>query len=141
MIRRPPRSTLFPYTTLFRSFLWGSFSGVVHDLVRVAHEGVEGVDVGPHIPGQQLRREVVGLAVRTLHPAAEIVALGEREPAVELDAGRGVEAHYYRPSSLPMRCATSRAPMVTSGTPVPGRVLAPTKYRPSTLLETIGGRK
>src|SRR3712207_7388207 len=24
MIRRPPRSTLFPYTTLFRSFLVGS---------------------------------------------------------------------------------------------------------------------
>src|SRR5256885_12343452 len=24
MIRRPPRSTLFPYTTLFRSLLWGS---------------------------------------------------------------------------------------------------------------------
>src|SRR3712207_8850970 len=22
MIRRPPRSTLFPYTTLFRSFVW-----------------------------------------------------------------------------------------------------------------------
>src|SRR3712207_7196642 len=22
MIRRPPRSTLFPYTTLFRSYLW-----------------------------------------------------------------------------------------------------------------------
>src|SRR2546426_8518345 len=27
MIRRPPRSTLFPYTTLFRSvFLYGSFA-------------------------------------------------------------------------------------------------------------------
>src|SRR3712207_8719425 len=28
MIRRPPRSTLFPYTTLFRSFnrVWGSCS-------------------------------------------------------------------------------------------------------------------
>src|SRR3712207_8687225 len=25
MIRRPPRSTLFPYTTLFRSFLWLSW--------------------------------------------------------------------------------------------------------------------
>src|SRR3712207_7457864 len=25
MIRRPPRSTLFPYTTLFRSFPWGTF--------------------------------------------------------------------------------------------------------------------
>src|SRR3712207_8372716 len=24
MIRRPPRSTLFPYTTLFRSMRWGS---------------------------------------------------------------------------------------------------------------------
>src|SRR2546427_4516126 len=24
MIRRPPRSTLFPYTTLFRSALWAS---------------------------------------------------------------------------------------------------------------------
>src|SRR2546430_8627828 len=26
MIRRPPRSTLFPYTTLFRSERWGSRS-------------------------------------------------------------------------------------------------------------------
>src|SRR3712207_8037383 len=25
MIRRPPRSTLFPYTTLFRSTPWGSW--------------------------------------------------------------------------------------------------------------------
>src|SRR5690348_17694227 len=36
MIRRPARSTLFPYTTLFRSGLWaqatnGSISGVVQD--------------------------------------------------------------------------------------------------------------
>src|SRR2546422_1899402 len=26
MIRRPPRSTLFPYTTLFRSYLPGSYN-------------------------------------------------------------------------------------------------------------------
>src|SRR5438874_4120259 len=26
MIRRPPRSTLFPYTTLFRSHRWGWFT-------------------------------------------------------------------------------------------------------------------
>src|SRR3712207_8072530 len=26
MIRRPPRSTLFPYTTLFRSHVWSTFS-------------------------------------------------------------------------------------------------------------------
>src|SRR5256884_9030845 len=35
MIRRPPRSTLFPYTTLFRSLLWRKLveqapSGVFH---------------------------------------------------------------------------------------------------------------
>src|SRR3712207_7666583 len=28
MIRRPPRSTLFPYTTLFRSWVWVGPSGV-----------------------------------------------------------------------------------------------------------------
>src|SRR5256885_10104499 len=27
MIRRPPRSTLFPYTTLFRSFTWLNSGG------------------------------------------------------------------------------------------------------------------
>src|SRR5258708_21521058 len=29
MIRRPPRSTLFPYTTLFRSRIHGRFEGAV----------------------------------------------------------------------------------------------------------------
>src|SRR5574343_1601199 len=32
MIRRPPRSTLFPYTTLFRSVISASIEGVVHTL-------------------------------------------------------------------------------------------------------------
>src|SRR2546422_8501533 len=36
MIRRPPRSTLFPYTTLFRS-------RVQHDLARLA--GADGLEV------------------------------------------------------------------------------------------------
>src|SRR5256885_12724970 len=34
MIRRPPRSTLFPYTTLFRSVLFVK----VHDTVGVLHD-------------------------------------------------------------------------------------------------------
>src|SRR5437899_8115637 len=33
MLRRPPRSTLFPYTTLFRSHLWTS-ARLRHDLSR-----------------------------------------------------------------------------------------------------------
>src|ERR1044071_1728820 len=32
MIRRPPRSTLFPYTTLFRSPCWLGDSGQRHDI-------------------------------------------------------------------------------------------------------------
>src|SRR2546430_7027328 len=36
MIRRPPRSTLFPYTTLFRSYL----TGTIHEDAR-SHFGYE----------------------------------------------------------------------------------------------------
>src|SRR3712207_6960232 len=34
MIRRPPRSTLFPYTTLFRSVVGSDFSEGMLDLAR-----------------------------------------------------------------------------------------------------------
>src|SRR5256885_7208886 len=36
MIRRPPRSTLFPYTTLFRS-LWFSVNSVAPSRLTTAH--------------------------------------------------------------------------------------------------------
>src|SRR5256885_4697609 len=60
MIRRPPRSTLFPYTTLFRSLLFGHFVGTARPSDfpstcmldfwitsfsnRPAHDCVSGVD-------------------------------------------------------------------------------------------------
>src|SRR5688572_32985495 len=34
MLRRPPRSTLFPYTTLFRSIIGGVSDGVIRGLVK-----------------------------------------------------------------------------------------------------------
>src|SRR2546430_15070376 len=34
MIRRPPRSTLFPYTTLFRSSSWHNMAAVSETMVR-----------------------------------------------------------------------------------------------------------
>src|SRR3712207_8327047 len=37
MIRRPPRSTLFPYTTLFRSTLFGAVAYVVLFFVVAAY--------------------------------------------------------------------------------------------------------
>src|SRR3712207_8128067 len=38
MIRRPPRSTLFPYTTLFRSLLQQDAAGVLGVLARLGLE-------------------------------------------------------------------------------------------------------
>src|SRR2546427_4267806 len=49
MIRRPPRSTLFPYTTLFRSLIavkvlsrtgGGTFAGIIAGVVYAANVGV-----------------------------------------------------------------------------------------------------
>src|SRR5258707_4996812 len=57
MIRRPPRSTLFPYTTLFRSPV-GS-----QDLQRVRHApGHPAIDVGEHIAVLELEARVPGRA-------------------------------------------------------------------------------
>src|SRR5256885_2913695 len=47
MIRRPPRSTLFPYTTLFRSFTWSE---------RVRTEGKRVSPEGKHIRARCNRR-------------------------------------------------------------------------------------
>src|SRR5256886_9015699 len=42
MIRRPPRSTLFPYTTLFRSPHAAELLQDGHGLFRIAHQGALG---------------------------------------------------------------------------------------------------
>src|SRR3712207_8259491 len=47
MIRRPPRSTLFPYTTLFRSLTNRDATRMVHPLVKWSHEPARAEDV-PH---------------------------------------------------------------------------------------------
>src|SRR2546421_6992787 len=58
MIRRPPRSTLFPYTTLFRSYVCRS---ELHDLW--AARGVAAAVHGRHRGGRHL-------AISELHPWA-----------------------------------------------------------------------
>src|SRR5438477_9763699 len=44
MIRRPPRSTLFPYTTLFRSIVGGGSGGRAAPVNEVAGVGRSGRD-------------------------------------------------------------------------------------------------
>src|SRR2546422_2571156 len=61
MIRRPPRSTLFPYTTLFRSRPRRQLRGVV--ALQTPGEIVE-VDHGPGVPDARQIRMPVGQARR-----------------------------------------------------------------------------
>src|SRR3712207_8353094 len=53
MIRRPPRSTLFPYTTLFRSELACLLGGQRLD-GRSELAGVPGVDLLGDVPGERV---------------------------------------------------------------------------------------
>src|SRR5947207_11788241 len=56
MIRRPPRSTLFPYTTLFRSYGAGlDAHGVDHQ--RVAFVVPDRIALAGHYEGDTLRSE------------------------------------------------------------------------------------
>src|SRR2546422_7793146 len=58
MIRRPPRSTLFPYTTLFRS------SGVNPNWPSIGY-------AGPHRRASQAAREPSEFSIESLRPANE----------------------------------------------------------------------
>src|SRR2546425_8629057 len=96
MIRRPPRSTLFPYTTLFRSLLLdlGLDVGEVADGSRQLPHGhgrprpPEALEVPPglRVPHRHLQAERRRLGVNAVSPADDqgvLVAagpLGERRP-------------------------------------------------------------
>src|SRR2546425_3892863 len=48
MIRRPPRSTLFPYTTLFRSHARGNFEGFLRAASKDKWLEVHGIENWTH---------------------------------------------------------------------------------------------
>src|SRR5256885_10860436 len=53
MIRRPPRSTLFPYTTLFRSSAEEGGQRALHRGGRVGGEGAEDHALGERLGGKE----------------------------------------------------------------------------------------
>src|SRR2546426_8533259 len=55
MIRRPPRSTLFPYTTLFRSLNRRAYLNLFHGLEHMRRIGPEGLE---HKAGRLIRQAV-----------------------------------------------------------------------------------
>src|SRR2546426_5267402 len=56
MIRRPPRSTLFPYTTLFRSLSRTVFEGVL-DMLSGRYPSDEFAELRPRITWDRVRSE------------------------------------------------------------------------------------
>src|SRR3989449_7031855 len=59
MIRRPPRSTLFPYTTLFRSRAAGPESGADHLMrIRFARDPIRPGSLGCAPPGKPGHRQI-----------------------------------------------------------------------------------
>src|SRR5256885_12774689 len=85
MIRRPPRSTLFPYTTLFRS--------------HQDRRGRPGLDAqGAHLADEPLLRlggEVAGApeAVGSRHPVEKVRLQPARQPAEDRKSTRLNSSH------------------------------------------------
>src|SRR3712207_7793209 len=73
MIRRPPRSTLFPYTTLFRSLRGDAGDEALLLRLRDAQAVVGGADV----LGQVLPRG--GLLLRGAHEVLDVVEVDARQ--------------------------------------------------------------
>src|SRR2546427_5760813 len=69
MIRRPPRSTLFPYTTLFRSAEPAVGHG--HGHPAVGHRGRPGHEVQPRAVGQPVRAHHLAGALFAHHHRAD----------------------------------------------------------------------
>src|SRR3712207_389523 len=79
MIRRPPRSTLFPYTTLFRSTSGYSYSNTNYVLAEMIIERVTGTSYA-----NQLSARLLGpLGLRDTHYRSHLYPPGiaDREPA------------------------------------------------------------
>src|SRR2546425_3028678 len=81
MIRRPPRSTLFPYTTLFRSdedqgyFYVNLQLPSAASLERTDHVAQRIENILAHTPGVQSTTSVVGFSLRSEEHTSELQSL------------------------------------------------------------------
>src|SRR5256884_6153652 len=100
MIRRPPRSTLFPYTTLFRS---PERRGVT-EVARGHHDPVGGL---PAELLQQLQHDgLLALEPERIHRIEEIDAQALARLVGELEAVVEVAPHQQRPGPYASACAS-----------------------------------
>src|SRR2546430_15649130 len=86
MIRRPPRSTLFPYTTLFRSL-----NTAIPPSAHPSPLGVLGGDTAGFPNGRRLADDVTDIELRALAGATPFTAQFNKSPNNLL--GDGVDAN------------------------------------------------
>src|SRR5256886_15123315 len=77
MIRRPPRSTLFPYTTLFRSLERkdGDLSMRVLDILSPIGKGQRGLIVSPPKAGKTILMQKLANSIIENHPEVYLIVL------------------------------------------------------------------
>src|SRR5438094_5226973 len=74
MIRRPPRSTLFPYTTLFRSQLKESHASFISTRLPFRGQARHGCSLIKQLQPQRIHR-VVGIGAATRPPILLLLAI------------------------------------------------------------------
>src|SRR3989449_4642665 len=101
MIRRPPRSTLFPYTTLFRSLPWHDVTHVIVSHFHPDHWG-------------ELPMLVYALKYTTVPPRTDpLVVLGPDRKSTRLNSSHGYISYAVfclKKKNTTYRPTTSQAP-------------------------------
>src|SRR3712207_7361076 len=92
MIRRPPRSTLFPYTTLFRSQAEAFFDQLLGRLA--AAPGVSAAAIGMAVPPDRLVME------NPFTPEGKTFAAGEAAPLRSEEHTSELQSRQYLVSRL-----------------------------------------
>src|SRR3712207_8487446 len=77
MIRRPPRSTLFPYTTLFRSGLAGAQPGIPVRVVAVRGDLRLDALAEPHLVARRVTEFALAGTVRHVHRLLQHLGAGD----------------------------------------------------------------
>src|SRR5256885_5563083 len=105
MIRRPPRSTLFPYTTLFRSSPGTAFGLVPHFLPAVHGSGWSFVKggMGNLASALALAARDAGATIRTGAEVSRIMSTDGRVTGVELSNGERIAARVVASNADPKR--------------------------------------
>src|SRR2546430_8367721 len=100
MIRRPPRSTLFPYTTLFRSAPAGAQALLVEPGLEILRLGV-GADGPLEQVSFDRQPDRVGRGVAFAPPPSPLRRLeGRQELAADVARARRAVGHLNHPSKL-----------------------------------------